>query len=531
MTSRIDKTHQLFQTNLTFFAKHALRIKNKETGVIEPFVLNQAQEYLHSMIEEQLKLKRRVRIIILKGRQQGMSTYVAARYYHKATRNKGQAVFILSHEFQTTGKLFAMVDRFQQNCPPALKPHTGVYNNRQIKFDILDSEYTTGTAGNEDVGRGGTLQMLHGSEVAFWENTDGIETGIMQSVADVDGTEIILESTANGMGNMFHRKCMAAMRGEGDYKLVFIPWYWQKEYRRSIPDDEIFNPTEKEHNLKKLFVLDDEQLYWRRLKIEEFGTEWKFRQEYPMTVQDAFVTSGTSLVKAESVMQARKTKIFDPHAPLVLGVDMGREADRVVIVPRRGREVLPYTIWDPKKEGLIRGTTVAGRLINMINNLKVAKIFIDIAKGYGVIDALVELGYKDIVQGVYFSEGAVENEKFLNKRAEMHILARDWLETDTVSIPDEDELAVDILSIPDYMETTRGLIQIPSKKDIKKILGRSPDIWDALILTFAYPVSRNLIDRNNRIRKAENTSKLKTMKRIKKRSDSVLQTTINLWAK
>ena len=254
-----EKVHDLLQNNLPFFARTVLRIKDKETGTVQPFVFNKAQEYLHSRVEEQKKKKGRVRIIILKGRQQGCSTYASARGYHISTRNKGKAVFILSHEYQTTTKLFAMVDRFQQHCPEALKPHTSVYNNKQIKFDALDSEYTTGTAGNEDVGRGGTLQYFHGSEVAFWENTDGIETGIMQSIADVDGTEIILESTANGMGNMFHRKCMAAMRGEGDYELVFIPWFWQTEYRRKIVEG--FELTDDEVKLKIDFGLDDEQIY------------------------------------------------------------------------------------------------------------------------------------------------------------------------------------------------------------------------------------------------------------------------------
>ena len=520
----VNRTHELLQTNMPFFSKHALTIKNKETGKLEPFVFNDAQEFLHNKIEKQLKHKSMVRIIILKGRQQGMSTYVAARFYHKCTRNKGKAVFILSHEFQTTGKLFSMVDRFQQNIPEALKPHTSTYNNRQIKFDLLDSEYTTGTAGNEDVGRGGTLQYFHGSECAFWENTDGIETGILQSVADVPDTEIILESTANGMGNMFHRKCMAAMRGEGDYELVFIPWYWQKEYRRPAPEN--FTLAKDELMLKEQFNLDNDQIYWRRIKIEEFGSLWKFRQEYPMTVQDAFVTSGTSLVKPDSVIKARKTVISDASAPLILGVDMGREHDRVVIMPRRGREVLPYIVYDPKKEGMIRQTTIAGRIVNLIETRKVAKAFIDIAKGYGVIDSLVELGYGNIVKGVYFSEGAADGDKYLNKRAEMHIAARDWLETEMVSIPDSDELEVDILSIPDYTETTRGLIQIPPKKEIKKILGRSPDLWDAFILTFAYTVSRSILESQGKIKKIEKRSSFKTLRRVHKQSEQILKSEI-----
>lgn len=525
--SNPEKIHELLQNNLPFFARNALKIKDKETGDIKPFIFNRAQEYLHARVEGQKLKTGRVRIIILKGRQQGCSTYAAARGYHISTRNKGKAVFILSHEYQTTNKLFAMVDRFQQHCPDAIKPHTSVYNNKQIKFDLLDSEYTTGTAGNEDVGRGGTLQYFHGSEVGFWENTDGIETGIMQSIADVDDTEIILESTANGMGNMFHRKCMAAMRGEGDYELVFIPWYWQNEYRRDTPED--FVLEDDEIILKKSFDLNNEQVYWRRKKMEEFGSDWKFRQEYPMTVQDAFVTSGSSLVDGDAIIKARKSKIVDTAGGLILGVDVGRDKDRTVIMPRRGRMVLPYTVYDPQKEGTTRQTMIAARLERIIERQQVDKIFIDIAKGYGIIDILTADGYGDIVRGVYFNEGAIESNKYANKRAEMHILARDWIESDCVSIPDIDEFEVDIASIPEYKETINGLIKIPSKDEIKKILGRSPDLWDAFILTFAYPVALNIGNKRSRISKISSKSPLKTLRRVRNNETVSSISTMNLW--
>lgn len=524
----VNTTHQLLQNNLPYFAREALKIKDKLTGEIQPFILNTAQEFLHRAIERQLLLTGKVRIIIVKGRQQGMSTYVAARFYHKSTRNRGQAVFILSHEFQTTGKLFSIVDRYQQHCPEPLKPHTGVYNNKQIKFDEIDSEYTTGTAGNEDVGRGGTLQLFHGSEVGFWENTEGIETGIMQSIADAPNTEIILESTANGMGNMFHRKCMDALKGKGDYELVFIPWYWQKEYARPVPPG--FYLDEQEDKLKRAFKLNDEQIYWRRKKIEDFGSTWKFRQEYPMTVRDAFIVSGDPLVDADAVMIARKTKVNpNPNAPIILGVDCGRDKDSSVIFSRKGRKAFPYIEFDPQKEGKTRQTVIAQRLKIMIERLGVSKIFIDNAKGYGVIDILVADGYGDIVQGVYFNEGAVENNKFINKRAEMHIEARDWLEDAPCEIPDEEAFEVEIAAIPNYEETRNGLIQIVAKKEIKKILGRSPNIWDAFCLTFAYRVAANIANRHNRIKKMESRSPLRTLRRVRKDEPINVGNTLNIW--
>ncbi len=247
--------HNRLQTELPFFARHGLVIKDKN-GKLIPFILNKAQRYLHECLEKQLKDVGYIRALVLKGRQEGCSTYVGGRFYHKSTRNSGKSVFILSHEAQTTDKLFSIVDRFQCNIPPALKPSTDLYNRRQIKFDKLESEYTVGTAGNEDVGRGGTLQYFHGSEVAFWQKTDGIETGILQSVADVSGSEIILESTANGMGNMFHRKCMKALHGKGDYILIFIPWFWQLEYSREL-DEKYIEPKLEELKKKEAFKQTD----------------------------------------------------------------------------------------------------------------------------------------------------------------------------------------------------------------------------------------------------------------------------------
>ncbi len=71
-------------------------------------------------------------------------------------------------------------------------------------FDALDSGYRVGTAGTEGVGRSETIQYFHGSEVAYWKNADSHMSGILQAVPEEDGTEIILESTANGIGGLFY---------------------------------------------------------------------------------------------------------------------------------------------------------------------------------------------------------------------------------------------------------------------------------------------------------------------------------------
>ncbi len=515
--------HNRLKDEFPYFARHAEVITDKEGGELRPFIFNSAQEILHAAIEEQKRTTGKVRIIILKGRQQGCSTYVAGRFYWIVTRNKGKFCFILSHEASTTEKLYGIVNRFQENIHPSMKPRTNVHNRRQMAFEDIGSEYALGTAGNEKVGRGGTLQLFHGSEVAFWEKTDGIETGVLQSIARLPNTEIILESTANGFGNMFHRKCMAALDKKGEYKLVFIQWFLQKEYRAITPAG--FKPEPDEAKLMMQFGLDEQQIYWRRLMIEELGSLWKFRQEYPMTVQDAFVTSGSSLIDPDFTLAARKSTIEDNDAPLILGVDPARTGDRCVIARRRGRQIKRIQFLEPQGDGKIRQTQIAAVLANIIDNEDVAKCFIDVAHGYGVIDILHSLGYKGIVQGVHFNEKTAEPNRYQNKRAEMHLNLRDWIHSEQVSIPDSEDIQMDFSVIPDYEENMSGLIKIIDKKKIKKLYGKSPDITDACMLTFAYPVRRMNIRTRRAVaqkqqlkRVGKNQSPLTTMNRIRNKN-------------
>lgn len=512
------RVHETLQTSLPYFARHALKVKDKK-GALVPFVFNRAQEYVHTRIETQKEKKGWVRVLILKGRQQGCSTYVAARFYHKSTRNQGQSVFILSHEASTTDKLFRIVERYQSNCPPPLRPATKIANRREYQFSELGSDYAVGTAGNENVGRGGTVQLFHGSEVAFWENTDQIETGVMQSVPDTEGSEIILESTANGMQGLFYEKCMEALRGEGRYELIFVPWFWQIEYRMPLPDD--FQITQEEEALAHQYKLDLEQIVWRREKIRELKSEWKFKQEYPSNVMEAFQTSGESLIKPEAIMGARKSELTDDYSPLVIGVDPGRNRDRTVFVYRRGRQILKYEIFKPKDRTRLsaRGWQmyVAGILAKRIDRDQPEKIFMDVGEGWGIYDRLFEQGYGDVVTPVHFGETALESDVYANKRAEMWCTFRDWLhgEDGEVRIPDDDVFHADIACMPDTKQTSSNLIQLEAKDQIRKRFKRSPDIGDASALTFAYPVKRGHNAATRITRKQGNASQLKTLSRMR----------------
>ena len=174
-----------------------------------------------------------------------------------------------------------------------------------------------------------------------------------------------------------------------------------------------------------------------------------------------------------------------------------------------------------------------GKLANMIDTYHIDKLFIDYGYGDGIASRLKELGYGDIVQTVNFSERPIEDDKYLNKRAEMACNARDWIAEDNKSIPDDEAFYTDLLCVPREKETSRGLIHIESKDNIRKVYGRSPGISDAFWLTFAYPVKKQSGDKFKKVtvdNAGRNTGPLKTLNRMRRSKNNYDNMGgINLW--
>ncbi len=474
------RLHLKLKNDLGFFSEKCLKIRTKE-GKVEPFVFNKAQRYLHQALEDQLNKQGRVRAIIIKGRQQGCSTYVAARFYHKAIWNPYTSVYILSHEASSSANLKQMVNTYHENSPELVRPKMVTDNFKMHEYEN-HSSYRVGTAGAGTTGRGQTHQLFHGSEVAYYQDTDGIETGVLQTVSDSPNTEIILESTANGMGNFFHRKTIQSLDPMSDWQVVFIPWYWQEEYQKAPHPD--WQPTDAELQLQTAYKLTDAQLFWRYQKILEFGgNEWKFKQEYPFTIDEAFQTTGERLINPQKFHEAQQNEVSDPNAAVIMGVDAARSGDRTVFIIRQGRKILSVFKYSDMDE-----MRLCGLIIEKIRTYNIDKVFVDRAYADGAIDRLRELGYNRVVQGVAFSESPVDKERFLNKRAEMASDFSDWINQGGVSVPNDPDFAADVLSIPAFLQTSTGKLKLEDKEKIKKDLGRSPDIFDAAILSFAYPV-------------------------------------------
>lgn len=484
--------------SLQLWSAHCAKILSKD-GRLEPFQWNRAQKYIHERLEKQLKETGKVRALILKGRQQGCSTLIAARFYHRTSTRVGQNAFIVAHEDKATSNLFSMVKRYHGHNPMA--PSVKASNAQELIFGDLESGYKLATAGSKDVGRSNTARLAHFSEFAFWANAQSHLAGIGNTIPSGEkgrGTEIILESTANGIGNAFHLMWQDAEAGKGEYQAIFVPWFWQDEYRSTPKPEFEAELSDADRVYMQAYGLDLQQMQWRAHKIAEYGSgfEWLFDQEYPATPALAFrVPTGKPLISPSTVMAAVNSQFRRMDGPLIIGVDPASDGDdpslvrdRTAIVFRRGRVVFRTEHYRD-----LSTMQLAGKIADYAQEFEPDAIFIDKGGiGSGIVDRLKELHTRN-VRGVLFGEGSSNPEVYLNKRAEMWWRMKEWLEDSPCRLPNDASLIAD-LSAPQPKERSDRKKQLESKQEMAKRQIRSPDMADALALTFAHNVQTSAMD-------------------------------------
>lgn len=210
--------------NFDAFSSRVLKILPKAGGTPVPFLMNQAQRHLHQAIETQRLSAGKVRAIVLKGRQQGVSTYSEGRFYWRVSHQRGKRAMILTHEAKATANLFGMVDRFWQLAPENYRPRLGASNATELVFDLLDSRYDVATAGAKDTGRGGTAQFFHGCLAAGTPVVDGV-TGRLRPIESFQAGDQVRTHTGALAPITFRstqsKACIeVVLRGLRDFPLV-----------------------------------------------------------------------------------------------------------------------------------------------------------------------------------------------------------------------------------------------------------------------------------------------------------------------
>ena len=298
----------LYRRDFRRLAAEQLRVKTKppnpQVVLMSPLLAPQ-EEFLRSVERQKEELGDIVRQVWLKARQQGGSTLAEALTFHRAGLSPNINALTVANDKPTAENLFRIIKLFHESLDPAIRPKTRYNTKRDLTFEDeaepdagLRSSYMVDTANNVDVGVSRTITMLHLSEVARYGKAEKAISSVLGSIPLVPGTSIIMESTAYVMGAYFKSMVERARRQEGAWRFCFVPWTRSPEYSMALAAREHLSLTRDEQRLVKEFGLTLEQLKWRRFKIAEMkGDEIAFMMDFPLTVEEAFVTLGYSIFR------------------------------------------------------------------------------------------------------------------------------------------------------------------------------------------------------------------------------------------
>jgi hypothetical protein len=279
---------------------HRLTIQKKDLSV-ERLDLSEsfawAQHQLVAEIERQYSSGLPVRIIVLKGRQLGISTASEGVLFNWTFIHPGTRSLVIAHETKSAQHLFDMTKLMWEEWP-FRDLYTEKHNTvKSLAWLETRSSMSVATARNAGSGRSFTYHAVHCSECAFWEDPERLMVGLNQSVPYKHGTVVILESTANGVGNWFHEEWLRAKHGDSQYVPLFFPWYSHEEY--SFPGTSLSRSgyTAIEREIADTYELTPGQIAWRRHTIKNacLDDENQFKQEYPCTPEEAFLSTGTNV--------------------------------------------------------------------------------------------------------------------------------------------------------------------------------------------------------------------------------------------
>lgn len=309
---------QMYRDDFREFIEPNLVIRNK-WGQIVPFRMNRAQRMVYRLIQKLRSQNKPVRLIVLKARQVGISTLLAAIMYTVTRfwpRSDGR---IVSFERESAANIFSMIELFQESLdddirPPLLRKTTSLLQlgNKDPRtrhlYPGLRSSILTGTAKNLNIGRGSTYRILHATEVAYYNRAHDTMQSLMQCVPSTPDTFVFMESSSVGAGGFFHREFMRSVQGKSEWTPVFIPFWFHEEYEDDLtPEEELAVLADAdgyERSLKDKFKnITWGHISWRRHTLSEKcqGSRIAFNREFAPTMEEAFASQGETLFDLNAV--------------------------------------------------------------------------------------------------------------------------------------------------------------------------------------------------------------------------------------
>ena len=257
-----------------YFCEHFWFIRHPERGRIlfQPF---------ESQVETVFTWINHRHVLILKARQIGFSTLIATYAFWLTFFYSDRAVLMLSRTEREAIKLLSKSKYGFQFLPQWMKDKGPPMNQTLTKLEFANNSYTESLPSASDPARGESAYLVVVDELAFLPNSEEA-WGAIEPVADVGG-RIIMMSTANGEGNLFHRLWNEGISGHNRFECLFFPW-----------------------------SANGRDQAWYDAKSNELP-DWQMAQEYPDNPEDAFLKSG------RPVFDLRRLRELEPQNPVGMG--------------------------------------------------------------------------------------------------------------------------------------------------------------------------------------------------------------------
>ncbi len=298
-------------------------LKNKDSEIV-PFHLRRCQVALDNEYERQMDERGFVRMNVLKLRQGGVTTWSMGRGMHFAMTRSATGL-TLAHDDKLPPVWLNRSKGWVEQTPEALRPHVKLTNRNEIYFDKLESRYYVGSAGGQFPGMGDTITYLHLSELGSWDKSpllidpDEVLYDLKPALPTGDsikGTVEIRESTGKMVSDWWNKAWIRGKDPKDEFVNLFLPWFFQEEYRRDDLASDILSLNDYEQWLVRQaksvhgIDIDHAQLAFRRNGIRQdpyYGNidEWACR--YPATEEEAFVAPGETVYTRAHVQAALKT--------------------------------------------------------------------------------------------------------------------------------------------------------------------------------------------------------------------------------
>ena len=199
-----------------YFVEHYCKVISLDEGIVN-FKLYPYQRKMFQQFQENRFN------VVLACRQSGKSISACAYLLWYALFNPEKTVAILANKGQTAGEMLSRITLMLENIPFFIQPGSKAVNKRSLEFSNNSRIIASATSGNSI--RGMSVNLLYLDEFAFVERASEFYTSTYPVVSAGKDTKVIVTSTANGIGNQFHKIWEGAVQGINEFSSFRVDWW------------------------------------------------------------------------------------------------------------------------------------------------------------------------------------------------------------------------------------------------------------------------------------------------------------------